>query len=197
MATAGPNICGTGADDAAVGFITWNNPSNITADDSSYATLSTIATGQTHWIKATNFNFSLPSTTSSVDGILVEWKRKGSAAACIRDNSKKLVKGGTIQGSDLSASANWPTTEAYESFGGSSSLWGLTFTYTDINASNFGAVSQGLCLANGQTASVNCCRITVTYTVPVFICNQRILIQQAVTRAAFYSAIPLTLALGL
>lgn len=54
------------------------------------------------------------------------------------DNSIKLVKGGVISGTDLSAGAGYPTSDAYTSFGSSSNLWGLSLVPGDINASNFG-----------------------------------------------------------
>lgn len=38
MATAGPTITGTGADDATVGTVAWTNPTNIQANDGNYAT---------------------------------------------------------------------------------------------------------------------------------------------------------------
>jgi hypothetical protein len=52
--------------------------------------------------------------------------------------SIKLIKGGTISGTDKSTGATIPTTQTSVNYGGASDLWGLTFTNTDINASNFG-----------------------------------------------------------
>ena len=50
----------------------------------------------------------------------------------------QAIKGGTIVGSNLAASTAVPGTEATNTFGSSSNLWGSSWTYSDINASTFG-----------------------------------------------------------
>lgn len=65
----------------------------------------------------------------------------------VNENSIKIVKGGTIVGTDkANTGTELNTTDTYVSYGGSSDLWGTTWTPSDINASNFGvAVSyQGM-----------------------------------------------------
>lgn len=52
--------------------------------------------------------------------------------------SVKLIKGGAISGTDKSTGATIPTVQTSVNYGSASDLWGLTFTNTDINASNFG-----------------------------------------------------------
>lgn len=57
----------------------------------------------------------------------------------LRQYSIKLIKGGTIQGTDQANTVtDLPTVEGYTTFGSSSNLWGLSFLYSDINDSNFG-----------------------------------------------------------
>ena len=89
------------------------------------------------------------------------------------DYSVKLVKGGTIGGSDLANSTAWPTTDAYASYGGSSSLWGRTWTEADINSSSFGAAIATR-VQNG-IARVDHMRITVWYysTLPIELLDLR------------------------
>jgi hypothetical protein len=159
VSTAGPNTCGTGADDSSVGSLAWTNPGNITASDNTYATGA--GPGTSHYLKATNFGFSIPSG-ATINGIQVEWERKSTGGGCT-DSSVKIVKGGTISGTDQSAGATWSTTESFVSFGGSSNLWGTTWTDTDINASTFGAVLSFTTIGP-TTQSVDSCRITITYT---------------------------------
>ena len=67
-----PNSPDTMSDDSAVGTITWSNTSNASVNDGSYATA---AVGTTHYLKALDFDFTLPST-ATVRGILVEIERK-------------------------------------------------------------------------------------------------------------------------
>lgn len=162
MATSGPTSCGTGADDAAVGSVAWTNPGNITADDASYATAATTNVATSHWLKATNFGFTLP-TDAIINGIQVTYKYKDSTGAG-QVNSCKIVKGGTIVGSSLSGGESIPVSENTQSYGGSSNLWGQTWTAADINASNFGFVLQTISNAGGSTQSVNRVTATITYT---------------------------------
>lgn len=119
MSSQGPNGTGTGANDASIGTVVWNNPTNITADDASF------------------------STTSSLGF---------PGAAVIRFTSVKAVKGGTISGTDQQDNAGITATDTFYTYGGSSNLWGLSWTDTDINASNFGFVAS---MTNDGTAVVS------------------------------------------
>jgi len=97
-----------------------------------------------------------------------------SNLTCIRelDNSVRLIKGGTVTGSNLAYTVGpWNTVDTYTSYGSSSNLWGTTWTPAEINASNFGAVLSAS-VANG-TARVDHMRITVTglSTLPVELLN--------------------------
>lgn len=163
MPSQGPNAPSTGANDAAVGTVAWTNPGNVTADDSTFATAALTAIDTTQFLKATGFGFSIP-TGSTVDGILVEWKRKGEFGV---DNVVKLVQGGAVAGDDKAdAVTAWPNpAAAYASYGGAADLWGLTWTPAQINAADFGAVLSGEC-TDVATLSVDHVRITVTYTPP-------------------------------
>ena len=50
----------------------------------------------------------------------------------------RTIKGGTIGGTNLSAATAVPGGESTVTFGSSSELWGQSWSYSDINASNFG-----------------------------------------------------------
>lgn len=165
MASAGPNTAGTGADDATVGTVAWTNPGNVTASDNVYATNSAAANKTSHYLKATNFGFTIPAG-ATINGVVVEWEIKANNGNAT-DNSIKLVKGGTITGNDR-VSGTVPTTEAFVSYGGSTDLWGLTLTASDINASTFGAVYSFETATSGLSSivSVDSCQITVYYTLP-------------------------------
>lgn len=60
------------------------------------------------------------------------------------ENSLRIVKNGIISGDEKipgkGGGASLPTSDAYVSYGGSSDLWGLSWTINDINASDFGVV---------------------------------------------------------
>lgn len=162
--TSGPNSTGNGTDDSSIGTISWSNPGNITGSDDTYATATMGTVQLSHFLSATNFSFSIPSG-AIINGILVEIERKsvGAVGATI-DNSVKIIKGGTPSGTDF-AGETWNTgTDRVDSYGGASELWGLAWTYSDINASNFGfAISAGTSGISSD-AYVDHVRITVYYT---------------------------------
>lgn len=169
MATAGPNAPGTMASDSAVGFHVWGTPNNAKVSDNTYATIFASSTGDSQYLKATNFGFAIPSgATINGVSVAVERDRNVSLGNSIAEKSIKLVKGGTVSGNDKSTGAAWPNTEATITYGGAADLWGLTLTDTDINASTFGVVVQaaftviapkGIC-----DAYVDLITITIDYT---------------------------------
>ena len=138
MADTGWVFVGTGADDASIGTTIWASPGNILADDNVY-TLNGTAIATSHYLKGTNLGFSVPSG-ATIDGIEV----RTGAGATINDRSTitsvKIVKGGTISGNDNAGGEALTTVEQIFAFGGSTDLWGLTWTPSDVNASNFGFV---------------------------------------------------------
>jgi hypothetical protein len=59
----------------------------------------------------------------------------------VEDNSVRLVLGGTIQGDDKASATNWNLdTDTTQTRGGAADKWGLTPTYQQVNASDFGVV---------------------------------------------------------
>lgn len=164
----GPNSPGTMADDAAVGTLTWSNPDNAKVSDSSYASALVISSvGITHYLKATNFGFTIPSG-ATIDGILVEIERKASGQGTVTDEFVKIVKADGSIGSENKADVGtqW-TTEEYASYGASDDLWSESWTAENINDADFGVVVSADMWAQedrGMTAYVNHIRITVYYT---------------------------------
>lgn len=143
MTTVGPNSPATTTDDATVGTAAWTSPNNAQVSDAVYAT---VVGGSlaliSHYIKATNYGFSIPGG-ATINGILVEVEKKSSISNSTNhtvDNSVKIVKSTGSFGSTEKADTTtlWPLTEAYASYGGSADLWGETWAVSDINSSNFG-----------------------------------------------------------
>jgi len=164
--SSGPLNPSTTSTDSSVGTVDWLNAGNITSSDDSYATtdggLSMGATS--YYLTATNFGFSIP-TGAVIDGIIVEWE-KGSDANDIDDNAIRIIKGDTIGSTDKSVTTNWPTTDAYTSYGSSTDLWGETWTVSDINASGFGAALSAIHPQDflpGGVPRIDHVRITVHY----------------------------------
>ena len=162
----GPDSPGTAADDNAVGTVAWTNPDNAKVSDDTYAQgAATGASIYTHYLKATNFGFSIPSG-ATIDGIIVEIEKKGVGTGFFRDEAIKIVKSdGSIGTTNKAIGDNWPTTEAYVSHGASDDLWSESWTAEDINNSNFGVVIQTYIQTELTTYTrVDHIRITVYYT---------------------------------
>lgn len=168
----------TVVDDSSIGTISWSGPESAKKHDNESATADVLASGISHYLKATNFAFAIPST-ATINGILVEVLRtEGDAAtANIFDNAVRIVKGGVIGTHDKSKLTEWdfPTRpgdpfledDEYTSYGGSTDLWGTTWTPTDINASTFGVAisAKGVGGTGTSQAQIDHIRITVYYTV--------------------------------
>jgi len=156
------------ADDDTVGTISWSNVDNAKVSDGSYATAVLENADESHYINATNFGFSIP-VDATINGIVVEIEKKASSSTSnyIYDNVLKLRKSTGIVGSNLGILENpWSTVEAYQLYGGSSNLWGTTFTPAEINHSGFGVSLQvwAEMSSGNNTASIDHIRITVYYT---------------------------------
>lgn len=88
-----------------------------------------------------------------------------SYTSSVTDSTVKLIDdAGAVTGSNLSAGATWAATDQYDSFGGASNLWGATLTPAIVNNAAFGSVLSAT-VGAGRTASVDHCRITITYSI--------------------------------
>ena len=140
----------------------WNNPSNAAASDNSKADVTLAATANSKYLKATNFGYAIPAEFT-INGIMVEVERDTTVLDGTTDHAVRIVKGGNIGTTERKAVDNWPTSDAYKTYGSSSDLWGETWTPADINASNFGfaiaAVDSLL-----STAEIDHIRVTVFFS---------------------------------
>jgi hypothetical protein len=147
--------------------VSWANVGNAATSDDNYATCANFPNGignYSDYLQVTNFNFSIPPST--VTGILVEVERSDPNQHT-SDFSIRIVKGGTITGTDHSASAAYPRTDAYQSYGGNSDTWGAgPWLPSDINNPGFGVAIAAQRSANGNTAGqVDHVRITVFFNI--------------------------------
>lgn len=164
----GPNSGSTFVDDSSVGTITWTNPGRAAVSDDNRA-IATLGTAEvSHYLKATNFGFSIPNSAKIV-GIEFKIERRGGAiidSNRIEDNSIKLVKGGTISGNDKADTTEWVTGSGDEikTYGSNSDLWGLTWTPANINDNAFGVVVSAKQVGTGPSdAEIDHVTLTVFY----------------------------------
>ena len=165
------------ANNTSIGSITWTNCVNACASDDARTTASALLIGdKTNYLIVTGFGFSLPDFIP-VCGITVEVESSATGLLqIVSDNSIKLVKAGTIIGSNKASGSTWPSTDAVNTYGNSTDLWGTTWTYSDINDANFGvAISANLTsLSALPSARIDLVRITVHYditTLPIKLVN--------------------------
>lgn len=166
MASQGPNNPSAAADDTSIGTLSWTTPTNVYSNNGARAYRGPMNSGEkTYYLKVTGFGFSIPSG-ATIDGIVVEYERNAPfSSGSIKDYAVRIVKGGAIGATDRSTATAWPGSEAYESHGGASDLWGESWTDGDINASNFGVAISAQCTASsGDYAQIDHVRATVYYT---------------------------------
>lgn len=180
--TVGPTLVGTGADGGG-GAVGWVNPGNITANDGVLATATSIAVSQnTNFLNGTmGANaFSVPAG-ATILGIQVDAVREAAQATDVVEATIQLLKAGTRVGTNQTLSNFLPTTLTSVTYGGSSNLWGTTWTSSEVNASNFGVSFQWSIGTNGDVVSVDYMQITVTYTPPAGGMGKRVIRTQTRT----------------
>ncbi|TAK57869.1 MAG: hypothetical protein EPO24_09380 [Bacteroidetes bacterium] len=160
FASEGPNSGSTFISDGSNGMTDeWLTPTRAVSSNDSWATCSQTG-GETQYLNAQGFGFT--SVTGTVDGILVEIEERAVTGGAY-EQTIKVVKGGTIQGTNKSTGANLPVTDTYVSYGGAADLWGLSWTAADITAADFGCVISTNSAGVASTR-IDHIRITVTYT---------------------------------
>lgn len=168
----GPSYPSDGSS-TGTGQVLWMNTSNITSSNDSRADAGTMdadSGDMTNWLTAKNFGFSIPAD-STIDGISVDVEGFADRDDILHENLV-AIKDGTIRedGTDLAAIAGYPDfsedVDEVVSFG--PSLFNLTWSPSDIDATNFG-VALRVQHDNDHYDSdvyVDSIALTVNYTVP-------------------------------
>ncbi|HXU92162.1 MAG TPA: DUF6701 domain-containing protein [Gallionella sp.] len=150
-----------------VGTIPWQFPQNATASDNVYATALMLPNSTSNYLNCTGFNFSAIPAGSTISGITVSIERKASSNRRARDAFVYLIKGGMIGTAFNGATATqYTTADVVAAHGGMTSLWGTTWTDTDVKAANFG-VAYAVTSTRLLTVSVDHIQVRVDYSFPV------------------------------
>lgn len=147
------------------GSSNWSNPTYIYTSNNTYARSTLDGDEASHWLRATNFGFTIPDG-ATIDGILVEIERRCNEEYGA-DYAMQIVKGGTEQGTDHTSLTEWPLVDTYEPYGSSTDKWGLSWTPSNINNNNFGASISAIYEDDPELSAsfyVDHIRITVYYT---------------------------------
>lgn len=132
MPTQGPLSPGSGISFGSNPVI-WQNPSNILSSNDSYATATHTtgaATTVTNELRAFAYPFNF---TGTVTGIEVGIERKHNGTGSVDQTIVNLMKNGTLVGNPETGIESWPTSDGTQVYGGSSSLWGTTWSASEIN----------------------------------------------------------------
>jgi hypothetical protein len=153
------SVAGTG--------VNWTSPARAISSNGSYATAS-VDGSTTDYLECVDYGFTIPAG-ATINGITVNVERKSSNTnnGGSQDAAMRIVQGGVIGTTDLSSATIYTTADVVAAHGGAANLWGLTWTYADINAANFGAAFQATkasATGGAHTISVDHIQITVTYT---------------------------------
>ena len=169
MTTIGPVGVGASAEitrGGSTGF--WDNDGNLSTNGTSSPLFNPAASGYSNFIAATDFDFSAIPTGSTIDGIEVVWTLQDIFnSGEFADESSYLTKDGSSSvGSNLATSTTIPGSSTPFTYGGSSSLWGTTWTAAEVKSSNFGALFAFSAASGAPLAYAIYCEITVYYTAP-------------------------------
>ncbi len=119
----------------------WTNPGNaVSSDDTDAQVICGAPCGfTTQWLSAQNLSQPIPG--SVINGIELRIEASGTLTGSggVSLVNSAVIKGGVVQETTLILPSPVLTgTDAYMSAGGATELWGLSWSASDINASNFG-----------------------------------------------------------
>lgn len=179
MPTAGPNFptAATGnTNTVGGGTLNWTSPTNIEASDGAFAVATSSGTipQTTNDLIGTGFGFAI-TPTDTINGITLEVNYRLTLAGNGVESHVRLLKAGVAAGTDKSTGAALPTTAATVTYGGVGDLWGTTWTPSDINNANFGALTTYTSTAT-RSFSVDFFRITITSTSAVGVTSSMFLV---------------------
>jgi hypothetical protein len=179
LAVTSWRFAATTSEEAGGGTTQWFGDTNglsgfsssaLSADDGTYAWAGWANGATTYYLKGTNFGFTSSDVPvgATINGIEVRIRRFRDTGP-ILTSILKFIKGGTISGNNIDGGGDWPTTETSASFGSASELGGLSWSQSDVVASNFGAgvqvVYDAAKFGPFTSAIVESMEIRINYTV--------------------------------
>lgn len=163
-------ICGTGTQslttEPAGTTEQWNQPQNINSDDGSTSAPFNVLTSSstaTRYLKAAEFGHSVPAG-ATIDGIELEVDF-AIAGNGVQDYDIRISGVTAGLSNDLSTSTDLPANTT-KTWGGSSELWGKTWTIAELEADTFTAYisATGTSPSNFFSTNIDYVKTTVYYT---------------------------------
>lgn len=147
----------------------WSNRNFLGAVDGK-AAVSQVGSAQVgQYLRCQNANLSaLIPAGATITGVEVRVLRRYKpiiSANPVRDNRVHLVVDGKVVGTNKASASGWPLTFAYQTYGGSSDLWGWPLTRDQVVKSDFGfAIAAKLDDGIGADALIDHLQIKVYYS---------------------------------
>lgn len=172
---AGPNKTTAVADTAYAGSTNgWNDPMYMANGSGTGPTFTAFGSGGiADYLVATGYGLSIPAG-ATVSGIEVRITR-GTTNGYMKDAHVQLMKAGAVQSAaDRASGSQYPVGAQTVIYGGSSDLWGNTWTPADINNAGFGVAYAPEYNGPGTTDAVtmsgadgSAIEVVVYYTITV------------------------------
>lgn len=157
MPNSGPNNWGTSADNSAVGTVAW------TSTGSPGTPQATLSVGQTsHYLLLTNFGFTTGQIPAGATIVAISITFNVQISGIVSHSSSvKMVKGGSVVGTEHSGGEAWNTPVTYGNL--TNDLWGVPWADSDIRSSGFGFAISGLA-GGGSNLTLTSATVTIAYT---------------------------------
>ncbi|MGB5912150.1 MAG: hypothetical protein WBH31_13235 [Promethearchaeia archaeon] len=137
-----------------------------TQDDETTFTYAYPSANYSDWLRVDDFGFTIPGG-STITGIKVEIDKYSSTSSNAKDSSLRLRTSSGQKGDDKADTSNWwqsSDTDTYDVYGGSSDLWGTTWTVSEINSEDFGVDFSANFAKTLKAGHVDHIKVTVYYS---------------------------------
>ncbi len=153
------------------GTINFNNPGNAATDNGIRSTAIIVPPTSTLsrylWFMNFGSGWNIPNS-ATVTGVMVEIEKgqSGADTGQVQDNIVQLIVGGVNTGTNKADTVtNWTVgSDVFATYGGSTDLWGLTLTPSQINTTFGFAIAAKATGVGNATARVDFARMTVWFT---------------------------------
>lgn len=158
-------LAGTGEEDTVVGTRDWSFEDTINDPDSSPPAISSvsISTVTTYYLKSSQHGFAVPSN-ATILGVALRVRARRDFGDGITFANVSLAKAGTVSGANRASGGVSSSSYVNFDFGGSTDLWGLSLTPSDVNDSGFGGAVAFI--LNDATVEVAAIWLQVFFAVP-------------------------------
>lgn len=154
-------LAGTVVSDSTIGTVVWTDPNNAKTSDNAYATATFTEGGESEYLLATNWGFTIP-ILSRITGINVLVERTKIGTGSIKDNSVRLMYNGLVKPSERAKPDDWTDKDATATYGAPMDNWYDTASPTTLNHSLFG-VGISVSAVGDVVAGIDSISIQVYY----------------------------------